>query len=196
MTSATGPCQACRKSWASSTSSFVNAGAFSFSRSTIATLDSPHTVHASLTTSACGSAVIPRTAQLARRAPHAGHSIVRMRSRIAPIQSTHVRTAHPTPPGASLGRTAAERAPAQALWVVRERTDERAGDAGVCDELLPHALQMYGIRCWSTAAPREQRCRARAERSRGHDDAVPTASDALGVRRVAVRRDVFVHVVR
>src|SRR5687768_8508777 len=110
MTCASGPCQVCRKSCASRTSSFVKAGVFSSSRSTIATLDSPHTVHASFTTSACGSAVIPRTAQLASRAPHAGHSIVRMRSRIAPIQSMGLWTATPTPRRDALARPATEHA--------------------------------------------------------------------------------------
>ena len=90
MTSLTVPLHERRKSCASRTSSRVIGAATAFfsSRFTTATLFSPQTLQARRTTSAFGSAVIPRTAHDLRRAPQHGHSISRMFSRMVPIQST------------------------------------------------------------------------------------------------------------
>src|SRR2546428_5102781 len=120
-----GPCQRFKNSWASSTSSRVNGVTSSrASRFTTATLFSPQTPHARRTTSAVGSAVIPRTPHVARRAPQHGHSISRIVSRIAPIQSIEDGTA---------GRVLAR-------LLFGERADERARDPRLLHEVEPGSL--------------------------------------------------------
>src|SRR5438067_9629980 len=97
------------------------------------------------------------------------------------------------PPCTRLRRVAESLVPGSRV-LRRERTDERAGDARVGDELLPHALEALGVRPALAATARDQHHRAGAERRRCDDDAIRATSDALGVRRVAVRSDVFVNV--
>src|SRR5688572_20118957 len=102
---------------------------------------------------------MPRTAQLASRAPQAGHSIVRIRSKMAPIQSTPSRTAHPTPPRRSLGRTAVERAcqtiltSARGCVVSRKGADQCTAHARLGHKLMPDVLHALAVGPVAFAAP-------------------------------------------